>query len=63
MLAVFRSFLNTWAAKAFFLLLVASFALWGVADVFQPGTNQTVATVGERTVELAELQDAYRRQL
>ena len=63
MLAVFRSFLSTWAAKAFFLLLVASFALWGVADVFQPGTSQTVATVGERTIELPELQDAYRRQL
>ena len=35
MLAVFRNFLNTWAAKAFFLFLVASFALWGVADVLR----------------------------
>lgn len=64
MLAVFRGFLNTWAAKAFFLLLVASFALWGVADVVQnPGTDRAVATVGERKIELPELQDAYRRQL
>lgn len=64
MLAVFRSFLNTWAAKAFFLLLVASFALWGVADVVRnPGNDRAVATVGERKIELPELQDAYRRQL
>lgn len=64
MLALFRRFLNTWAAKAFFLVLVASFGLWGIGDVVRNlGTDTAVATVGDRKIEPQELQDAYRRAL
>ncbi len=64
MLAMFRGFLGTWAAKAFFGILVASFALWGVGDVVR-GTGQdgAVAVVGDRRVELPQVQEAFRRQL
>ncbi len=65
MIALFRRFLNTWVARVFFLLLVGSFGLWGIADVVrnlgQDGT--AVATVGGRKIEVAELQESYRRLL
>ena len=64
MLAIFRGFLNTWAAKVFFGVLVASFALWGVDDIVrEAGRDTAVAVVGDRRVELPQVQDAFRRQL
>ena len=64
MLAVFRGFLGTWAAKAFFGLLIASFALWGVGDIAgSAGRDNAVAVVGDRRVELPQVQEAFRRQL
>jgi peptidyl-prolyl cis-trans isomerase D len=33
MLSSFRKFANTWPARILFLVLVAAFASWGVADV------------------------------
>ena len=64
MLALFRRFLSTWAAKAFFIVLVGSFALWGVADVLRNlGGDHALATIGDRKIEVPEFQDAFRRQL
>lgn len=65
MLAVFRRYLNTWAARLFFLVLVASFGLWGVADVIRNlgAGDGSAATVAGRKIELPELQEVYRRQL
>ena len=65
MLAIFRRYLNTWAARLFFLVLVASFGLWGVADVIRNlgAGDGSVATVAGRKIELPELQEVYRRQL
>lgn len=64
MLSLFRRFLGTWVAKLFFVVLVASFGLWGVADVIRNlGTEGAVAVVGGRKIEMPEVQDAYRRQL
>lgn len=64
MLALFRRFLNTWAARAFFLVLVGSFAIWGIGDVVRNvGGDTAVATIGDRKIEPQELQDAYRRGL
>ncbi len=65
MIGLFRRFLNTWVARVFFLLLIGSFGLWGIADVVrslgQDGT--AVATVGSRKIEVPELQESYRRLL
>ncbi len=65
MLAIFRRYLNTWAARLFFLVLVASFGLWGVADVIRNlgAGDGSVATVAGRKIEMPELQEVYRRQL
>ena len=65
MLALFRSFMNTWLARALLIVLVASFGAWGIAGVFTGGGpgGTDVATVGGRTVTAQDLQDAYRGEL
>jgi peptidyl-prolyl cis-trans isomerase D len=64
MLSLFRRFLGTFVAKLFFIVLVASFGLWGVADVIRNlGSDGALAVVGARKIQLPEAQDAYRRQL
>jgi len=47
MLSSFRKFAGTWPARILFLVLVAAFASWGVADVARNlvGGNGAVATV------------------
>ena len=64
MMSFFRAFLNTWAARAFFIVLVAAFGLWGIADVVRNyGQNTALATVGNRKIEPQEFQEAFRRNL
>ena len=69
MLGLFRRFIDTWVARVFFVILVASFGLWGVADVlrnnlFGSGDDGiTVARVGDRHIDVSELQDVARRLL
>jgi peptidyl-prolyl cis-trans isomerase D len=68
MLASLRNGLNTWWARLLFLFLVAVFVAWGVgADMLRlitgGGASGSVATVGGRSIDPSELQDAYRRQL
>ncbi len=67
MLASLRRFAGTWPAKVFFVVLIASFGLWGVADVARNllggADPNSVATVGGQRVDPAELQDASRRLL
>jgi peptidyl-prolyl cis-trans isomerase D len=64
MLATFRRHLNSWVARLFFLLLVATFVLWGVGDVIRnAGTDGSLAVVDGHKIELPEAQEAYRRQL
>lgn len=64
MLSLLRRFLETWVAKLFFLVLVASFGVWGVKDVVNiVSTGSSLAVVGSRHIELPEAQAAYQRQL
>ncbi len=64
MLGSFRRFTETWVAKIFFIVLVASFGLWGVADVIRNlGNDTAVAIIGARRIELPEITEAYKRQL
>ena len=68
MLASLRRFTSTWPAKVFFVVLVGSFALWGVADVVRNGFGSgvdanTVAMVGPERIDPQELQEAARRML
>jgi peptidyl-prolyl cis-trans isomerase D len=68
MLSSLRRFAGTWPAKVFFVLLVGSFGLWGVADVVRNffdggGDPNSVATIGKQRVDPLELQQAARRTL
>lgn len=64
MISGFRKYLGTWAARALFLVLVVSFGLWGVADVLRNlGGATWVAKVGDRTIEPAQMDDAFRRNM
>ena len=68
MLASFRKIVNTWPARVLLLILVASFASWGVADVARnlvSGGSNTVATVRGHDITpqqfMAEFQTNLRR--
>ena len=63
MLAAIRNFARSWVMKVFLGLLILSFAIWGVGDVFTGGAGDVVAEVGELEVTAQELDDSFRRSL
>ena len=64
MLATFRRSLNTWPARALFMLLVLAFAAWGIGDVIRNiGRGGAPAQVGSRRIDYPELQETYQREL
>ena len=64
MISIFRRYLETWPVRLFFLLMVASFVLWGVGDMLRyVGTSTWVAKVGSTTIEQPSLDTEYRRAL
>ena len=64
MISTFRAYLGTWAVRGFFIILVASFALWGIGDVLKmAGSSSWIAKVGGRAIEPAELDQSYRREM
>ena len=52
-----------WIAKIFLGILVLSFAVWGVADVFTGVTQTNVARVGDREITPDEFQRALQLEL
>jgi peptidyl-prolyl cis-trans isomerase D len=64
MISSFRRYLETWYVRAFFLLMVGSFVLWGVGDMLRlVGTSTWAAKVGGTTIEAQTLETEYRRAL
>jgi peptidyl-prolyl cis-trans isomerase D len=64
MITTLRRSLNTWVARGFFLMLVVAFGTWGVGDVIRNLGHPTwAAKIGDRTVQVPELQEAYQQQL
>lgn len=64
MLQSIRSKATSWVIKVLFILLIASFAIWGIGDIFRgPGQQATVAKVGDTTISVAELNAEFRTQL
>ena len=61
MLIAIRSKATSWIIKGLFVLIVASFAVWGIGDVFRNrGTgDQIVAKIGDHEIKLPE----YNTQL
>lgn len=67
MLASIRAFAKSWVAIVLLGLLIVSFAIFGITDVFAPrGGGNWVVKAGDRTVsgpEFKSLFDSYREQL
>src|SRR5262245_55518854 len=64
MLDVLRNAAGTWVAKALLLLLVVSFAIWGVSGKLAGSmTGNSVVTVGGTHIAPNEYRLAYDRQL
>ncbi|WP_347544839.1 peptidyl-prolyl cis-trans isomerase [Roseomonas sp. CAU 1739] len=64
MLTAMRRLAGTWFARLLFLLLVASFAIWGIEDVVRNfGRDSAVVRVGDSAIELPEAQMAARREM
>ncbi len=54
MIESIRRYVSSWVVKGLFLVLVLSFVLWGVADVFRPGARQEWAAKVDGTEIPAE---------
>jgi len=63
MLESLRKTTGSWITKIFLGLLVLSFAVWGIADIFRDFGTSAIAKVGETEVETIAFQSAYRREL
>lgn len=63
MLDVLRRGASTWISKLLLAVLIVSFGIWGIADVFR-GFGSTVAyKVGSTEIGVAELDQTYAREL
>lgn len=64
MLTALRKQAKSWVVKTLLLLLVMSFAIWGIGDIFYGNpTEETVASVGSSDISGGELNDAFNRSL
>lgn len=63
MLDALRRGSTGWVAKFLFGILVLSFAIWGVADVFTGWGQGSLAKVGSHEIRAEEFQRAYQNEL
>jgi peptidyl-prolyl cis-trans isomerase D len=65
MLQLIRSKAGSLIVKILFALLIASFAVWGIGDIFRQRTaaETTVASVGSIKIQADELQNAVRQRM
>lgn len=63
MLEALRNATGGWIAKIFIGLLVMSFAVWGVADIFGGYGATTVATVDDTEISSADYQAEFQREM
>lgn len=62
MLELLRKALKSWVAKLLIVLLIASFAVWGIGDVFGGRSGATVAYVGETELTAPEYARAMQQR-
>jgi peptidyl-prolyl cis-trans isomerase D len=64
MLQAIRSRAASYVVRVLFILLILSFGVWGIGDIFRTrSTDTVVATVGDHSIRADELQTALRRAL
>jgi len=64
MLQAIRSKAGSFVVKGLFVLLILTFGIWGIGDIFRNRPNDTViAKVGDQSIRAEDLQAAMRREL
>jgi peptidyl-prolyl cis-trans isomerase D len=64
MLQAIRSKAGSFVVKGLFVLLILTFGIWGIGDIFRNRPTDTViATVGEQSIRAEDLQEAMRREI
>lgn len=63
MLQFIRNFAGSWVVKILFVLLILSFGIWGIGDVFRSSVPTSVAEVGKVVIERDALDQEFRRQM
>lgn len=65
MLQSIRNTAGSWVVKILFILLIASFGVWGIGDVVQRSTapSNVVAEIGPVEITRGELDTEFRRQM
>jgi peptidyl-prolyl cis-trans isomerase D len=62
MLDFLRRGVKSWVAKILLALLIVSFAVWGIGDIFVGGRGAAVAVAGESEVDAERFANAVLRQ-
>ena len=64
MLQFIRGTVGTWIVKGLFVILIASFAIWGIGDIFRGrGPASTIADIGPTKIAASELDSEVRKQI
>jgi len=63
MLQQLRAAAKTWVASLFIGALAISFAIWGTNDIFRGTTRNTVASVGDIEIGIAEFDREFRNDV
>ncbi len=67
MLQGLRNIGKSWVGKVvvtiLFALLIVSFAIWGIGDIFRGGSQRTVARVGEVDISADAVRNAYQTEV
>jgi peptidyl-prolyl cis-trans isomerase D len=63
MLQALRSTVGSWIVKILFVLLILSFGVWGIGDIFRGRTDTTAAEVGDAKISTVELDNAFRQEV
>ncbi len=63
MLATLRGATSGIVIKVLMVIIAASFAIWGIGDVFRGGGEKTLAKVGEREIGVVEFRNFLDRRL
>ena len=59
MISMLREFTKSWIFTALMALLIASFAVFGLRDVFNPVNDSNVVTAGKRTVTASDFKQRF----
>lgn len=64
MLEALRQGVQSWYFKGLLIILISSFAVWGVGDIFRGGpSGSAVISVGDRDISPSELYNSFRLRL